>query len=292
MTNTTIWRCGNGTPFGGMTFSSTVAVSSVTFDTLTIFGCPTQNIYVAGAMADCTFINLVSNGDTTFATSNGLLNVGGIIENCYFESCDFSTVTGIKTAHSIDINVGGNARFAMFARNCKFGGTAEVNNAHQMPEGGWISSQKNDQTSGQNKTWMRSGVLSLDTTLFNTASPSARLAPNQASPKLASAPLYSGRGFHKEVASGATSAVSVYVRKSATGSGDAASYDGNQPRLIVRRCVVAGITTDTVLATASGAAGSWEKLSGTTASVSEDCVLEFVVDCDGTAGWINVDDFA
>jgi hypothetical protein len=51
----------------------------------------------------------------------------------------------------------------------------------------------------------------------------------------------------------------------------------------------AGITYDTVLATASGAAGSWETLSGTTAAVTEDCVLEYVVDCDGTQGWINYD---
>jgi hypothetical protein len=53
-----------------------------------------------------------------------------------------------------------------------------------------------------------------------------------------------------------------------------------------------GITTDTVIATASAAAGSWGQISGTTAAASDDGVFEFVVDCDGTTGWTNVDDWS
>jgi hypothetical protein len=37
--------------------------------------------------------------------------------------------------------------------------------------------------------------------------------------------------------------------------------------------------------------GSWEPLSYTTPTFSGDGVAEFYVDCDGTAGWINVDDW-
>jgi hypothetical protein len=37
--------------------------------------------------------------------------------------------------------------------------------------------------------------------------------------------------------------------------------------------------------------GTWETLTYTTPSVSNNCVLEFYIDCDGTAGFINVDDF-
>jgi hypothetical protein len=37
--------------------------------------------------------------------------------------------------------------------------------------------------------------------------------------------------------------------------------------------------------------GIWETLSYTTPAVNHDCVLEFYIDCDGTAGWINIDDF-
>jgi hypothetical protein len=37
--------------------------------------------------------------------------------------------------------------------------------------------------------------------------------------------------------------------------------------------------------------GSWQTISYTTPTISHDCVLEFYVDCDGTTGWINIDDF-
>lgn len=54
----------------------------------------------------------------------------------------------------------------------------------------------------------------------------------------------------------------------------------------------AGITADTVLATATvSSVGAFETISGTTATVSDNCILEFAVDCDGTTGWINVDTF-
>jgi hypothetical protein len=37
--------------------------------------------------------------------------------------------------------------------------------------------------------------------------------------------------------------------------------------------------------------GQWEKLTYTTATFSNDGVAEFYVDCDGTAGWVNIDDW-
>jgi hypothetical protein len=61
--------------------------------------------------------------------------------------------------------------------------------------------------------------------------------------------------------------------------------------LIVRKHPALGITADTVLDTHTAAAGTWEQLTGTTATVTADGVLEFIVDCDGTAGWVNVDDW-
>jgi hypothetical protein len=85
--------------------------------------------------------------------------------------------------------------------------------------------------------------------------------------------------------------IAVYTRKSVLGDGTA--YNGNQPRLILKANPAIGITTDTVIATAAAAAGSWEQLTGTTASASDDGAMEFVVDCDGASGgWINVDDWS
>ena len=45
-------------------------------------------------------------------------------------------------------------------------------------------------------------------------------------------------------------------------------------------------------ATAAAAAGSWELLTGTTGAAGDTGVMEFFVDCDGTTGWVNVDDWS
>jgi hypothetical protein len=56
----------------------------------------------------------------------------------------------------------------------------------------------------------------------------------------------------------------------------------------VRRNYGAGITVDTLLATSTAAAGSWDTLTGTVSAVTNDTVLEFYVRCDGNAGWANM----
>jgi hypothetical protein len=123
-----------------------------------------------------------------------------------------------------------------------------------------------------------------DTTIFNTAAPSERLAPTSATIKLPSGSRIAA------VNNGATLTVSVYIRKSA--AGDGAAYNGNQPRLILARNDALGITANTVLATYTGGTGSWAQITGTTAAVTDDGALEFYVDCDGTLGWINIDDWS
>jgi hypothetical protein len=60
----------------------------------------------------------------------------------------------------------------------------------------------------------------------------------------------------------------------------------------MKRQDIMGYTSDTVLDTMTSAAGSWEQLSATTAAASQDGVFEVYVDCDGTAGWVNVDDWS
>lgn len=93
------------------------------------------------------------------------------------------------------------------------------------------------------------------------------------------------------VGSGLTKTVAVYVRTSV--SGDGTAYAGAPPRLIMRRNAALGITTDTVCATATSASsGAWEQLSYTTPTATDDGVWEFYVDCVGTAGWVNVDDWS
>jgi hypothetical protein len=136
---------------------------------------------------------------------------------------------------------------------------------------------------------MRGGTVQTDSVIFQTASPSMRMTPNPAvTDKLPSAPA--GRGIHAAAASGRQVLFSVYVRKSA--AGDGAAYSGAQPRLIVRANPAVGFNADVVLDTMAVAVGNWELLSGSTSALTDDGALEAYVDCDGTTGWINVDDWA
>lgn len=277
---------------GGVSIPS--ALKGVTFDTWTLFGNATSNVDVSSGVANVTFKNLTSNGDTTFATTNGVnLTSPAAVSGIVCESCDFSTVAGIKTAHTNDINFGGSGRFGQFIlRNTKLGGTNPVANLSTAVTGSYVASQRHGTTVANHGVWRMYGLTWIDATNYGGHTPpSLRMTPSSAANKLESAapdpsPL---SPFRAAVASGNTLTVSIKVRKSVVGDG--AAYNGNQPRLIVRKNVAAGIAADTVLATAAGAAGSWETLTGTTAAVTDDAVLEILIDCDGTAGWVNVDEF-
>ena len=135
------------------------------------------------------------------------------------------------------------------------------------------------------------GKSTLDTNIFQTAAPSLRSVPSSASVKLFPAIQ------HVQCDSGVAPTVAVAVRKSI--STDAsyqgitpANYNGNEPRLIVKRAVALGLTVDTVVDTMTVAVGNWETLTGALPIPTDNGVYEVYVDCDGTAGWVNIDDWA
>lgn len=129
----------------------------------------------------------------------------------------------------------------------------------------------------------------LDSAIYKTAAPSIRLTPNSSIYRALSAPL--DLGMKVPVSSGQAVTISCYVRFSESGDGAAFNGTTNLPRLIVRRNDLVGITSDTVIDTHSGGSG-WEQLTGATSAASADGVMEFFVDCTGTAGWINIDDWS
>jgi hypothetical protein len=168
--------------------------------------------------------------------------------------------------------------------NTLLGAATEVSNSANLGTYGFIKSSKHDQTEGAFKSWFQGGIIERDTTIFNTASPSERLTPSSASIKLQSGPRLVA------VDDLDTVTINVYVRKSV--AGDGAAYNGNQPRLILKANPAVGINTDTVLDTMTASNGTWEQLTGTTSAVNADGAFEFYVDCDGTTGWVNVDDWS
>lgn len=282
--------------YRGISFSSVawgVPASSLAeriFDGLTLFG----NAVAGFGSADhpqsasypkyLTIKNLVANAGVTLTQPVGI-QPGPGRGSWYFESCTF----GVTTAHATaDINLTAAGDYAIIMANCVLASATEIGTPTNL-RAGYIASQKHDQTAGNHKTWLYGGVITTDATDYTGHTvPSVRLTPNSASIKLWSARL--DMGWTASVADTGTLTVTVKVRKSVVGDG--AAYNGAEPRLIVRKNIAAGISADTVLDTAAAAAGSWETLSGVTAAVTDDASLEFVVDCDGTTGWVNVDEFA
>ena len=231
---------------------------------------------------DCTF-----SGTTTRGSANGLLYVSNTGGRVTLNSCVFRTTSGIYTAHTtgdvVMFHPNGNSSVDTFLNNCVMGATTEVANQQGLANNFYIGSTKHDQTAGLHRAWKKFGSITTDSTIFNAAAPSERLTPNDATNKLESGTKLVA------IANATTKTVSVYVRKSVTGDGT--DYNGNQPRLRYKRADAAGLTSDATLDTMAVANGTWELLTATTPTITDDAVLEFYVDCDGTAGWINVDDW-
>jgi hypothetical protein len=228
-------------------------------------------------------------GDTSFAQPIGV-NIASPNGGFHvLRNGTLGNTTGIYVTHSTaDMVVAGssNNKARLIADNVLFGSTTEVNTQTNFVLGEVysIGSGRHDQTNGNFKSFWKYGTISSDTSIYKTASPSERLTPNDASNKLASGTRSAA------ILSGTTRTVSVWVRESVVGDGT--DYNGNRVRLICKTNYGAGVTSDQVLATATvSSEGAWQQLSATTPSITDNAVLEFYVDCDGTTGWVNVDDW-
>ncbi len=233
------------------------------------------------------FNNHTFNAGTTTVTPKAVLFTGSYYFGLEFQNCTFGVTQSHTTA---DIDLSQNIAPVIF-NNCTMASTTEV--ATQTGTSGvssvygfpGVASINHDQTAGNHKTWKKYGTLTTDTTIYNTASPSERITPNNATYKVTS-----GRKFFA-VNSGQTATVTVYVRESVVGDGT--DYNGSRIRLILRANAGLGITVDTVLDTATvSSEGAWEQLSGAVPSASSDGIWELYLDCNGTTGWINIDDWA
>lgn len=266
ITTITTWR-NTGT---GMTMPPL----DMTIASLTAFGNTTDNLLMTNKNGRTVLNTPILNGDTTFATTNNIRPYGEVIINLG----DLSSVSGIKTAATNDLNFNQvNPTWAQVTMNTtKLGAATEVASQTNLANGAFVRGEKNDATAGLNKMWKKYGTMALDTGTVHTGSQSMSLTPNNASNTLESS------SFYAAVANGATVTSTVFINKSA-------AYNGNQPRLIAKRNDAIGITVDTVLATYSAGTGSWNSISGTTIAVTDDGVVELVVDCSGTAGIVYVD---
>lgn len=264
---------------------SQARASTFIFNTFSAFGNNASNIYIDRPIHALHITDGVFSGDTTFSTAIGinLANEAACIPDLRLNNCTFGVASGIRNSHtSADVSFAANSSVIGRLNKCLFQSVPTISTAY----GTILHYQGYQQTAGDHRTHFAGiGTIQTDTTHYRTASPSERLTPSSASIKLESGPK------RKVVNNGSTITFSVQVRKSVLADG--AAYNGNQPRLVLRKNVAAGISADTVLDTATAASdGAWEELTGTSAAVTDDAVLEAFVDCDGTGGWINTDDWS
>lgn len=282
LTNCTAWRCSSQ----GILVDQS---ANVTIDGATVFGSSGRNIGID--LSDSTNIrlrNVVSNGDTSFATAHGVFSTNaGAGGTFILENCNFGTAAGILVTHSTaDVRlqpIGGTTGIVYWIfNNCIFASGTETDQASTIQLPGNILFLRHEGVAGTyRRQYPAIGTVARETTVVRTV--------GRASQKLTPSGATSFYRLHSEpyrvpVRSGEAITHGVWVRKDP-------SYTGSAPRLVLRSNAALGIDADVVLDTHTAAADTWERLTGTTTPVAEDDgVVEFVVECDGSAGNVYVAD--
>jgi len=148
---------------------------------------------------------------------------------------------------------------------------------------------KFNKIAGYNVTYYAHGERAIDNSIANNVLeyPTERLTPYSKTIKI--------RSGSKFVAldAGDNTIVRVSVRKSISTGGETL-YNGNPPRLMLKSNPSVGVYNDTVLdqlTLTNDVSGSFVQLTGSTQAIIYNGVLEFYIDCDGSQGWINIDNW-
>lgn len=229
----------------------------------------------------CTFRGRTSFNQGYGVYSNSIFSAAAV---CEFNNCTF----GSSVAHTnADIGFVALQDSKYYFNSCTLSSSTEITSTTYafLEDSGLVSIIRKDDTDGNHLMHIKYAIVTPDTTIYRTASPSIRIAPKSATIE-ANSKLFA---FKVPINNGQTATPSIYVRESVVGDGT--DYNGNRIKLYVAKNVNLGISSDTLLDTATGSSeGAWEQLTGTTSAVTDDGVLEFYITCDGTTGWINYDD--
>lgn len=271
-----VWR-NNST--GGI---SVTACFDVDIEDCTLYGNGGANILWStsvGRILNCTLAS-----ETGFATASGVTISPGTLDGAVdleIHGCDFSQVVNNRIAHTTDITqTTATARFRLLVTGTPLRAATEVS-AVTFKTGSYVAFQRRDDTADLH-TFRKYGygTIDIETSTVGDAAPSMKMSPESAAVKFESQKMGYPVAATKQIT------FSVKVRKNGT-------YNGAAPRLVLKANGAIGINKDVVLDTHTAAADTWETLTGQMpAAADEDGVAQVVVDCDGTAGAIFVDDFS
>lgn len=224
------------------------------------------------------FANNVVWGDDGYQSTNYGLYLGGATVKIDGGSFGQSPLTK-TTSGTVVINNGGGAK--VYINNVLTNETdiPSVNNRDAWTRAATVAFSRRNQVDGAYITYGCNETVERDSTIYYTSPPSEKVSP------LFLSRIGVSQSRFIPVDAGQARNVSVVVRKSAT-------YNGTAPRLILVANDAVGVTADVVLATMTGGAEAWETLSGTTPVATDTGAFEVLVDCTGSAGYINIDDWS
>lgn len=224
--------------------------------------------------------------ESSYSSSSGI-SVGSQTALATFRNADLSSTPGgaVHTVADIVAYTAGIAGQLTF-ENCKFGASTLISGFTQNQQGhdetSYFRFLRYNQTDGDNRTYSAAFIAQTDSVIYDSAAPSTRITPSTTTiASIVELPPAA-------VSDGQAATYSLKCRYSKSTDAGGANYNGVAPKLYVRANAALGITSDTLLATHSGAA-DWVTMSGSTAAVQDSGVLEFYLKLDGTAGWVNVD---
>lgn len=292
--NITSWRNATTGVLVGGDFNT--AFSVLIFDNFRSFGSTSSAIQI-GSISNSTVIFKDSTfwAGTTQVTPTGINGTVLInpnrIESILFKDCTFGkdhlgNTSSFTTSVLAMVNFRGNTNMILY--NPTTTGTLVARNTAYTNTSGYPSGvviQKLNNSTGSDFIYSNTSTISLDSVIYRTAAPSTRLAPAIAVGCSTPSPT-----VRIPVKSGQTCSVGVWVRKSSLSDGGA--YNGGEPTLVIRPNLALNNLDNTTVDTMTATAGNWEQLTYTTGTVSYDTTLEFIVVCDGSVGWINIDDWS
>ena len=293
--NITSWRnASSGFNFGAVEFNNSLGV--IILDNAKSFGSAVSAVAI-NSISNCTaiFKNSTFWAGTTQVSPTGISGVQLTLPNrnesvlftdCIFGKDHLGNTSSFSTSVISLVNFRGSSN--VFLYNPTTTGTLISRNTAYSNSSGYspgVIIQKLNGTTGSDFVYTNTSTISLDSSIFRTSSPSTRLAPVNAI-----GALVPSSTVRIPIKSGQTSTVSVWVRKSTLGDGTA--YDGGQPTLVMRPNLAMANLDNTTVATMTASAGTWEQLTYTTGTAAYDTTLEFIVVCDGSAGWVNIDEWS
>jgi len=254
-------------------FSTILVPAIVSINGMTAFNF-TNGIWFKKHFVGDFYANALFFDDGTYGILSDALN--NSVSGMLIDNSEFSSMTSADIAF-IDPTI-----ITMLLRNTKLLSTIPIFGQANMLGGSTIRASRHQQIDGNYSEWRPQGIETPDSVIYDGLAPSIRVKPSG---------YATCNPFYVAVGNGHSPTVSVRVRKSVLADPSGQAYSGPQPRLIMVHDPGVGVTTTTILATMTVGNGTWETLIAAIPAAVGNCVYQFLVDCDGTTGWINIDNF-